>query len=75
MYRLPSQGPTCPMFCLECLTCNVDVLRLVLSREIKSRGGIFILHKPKPKGGQEDTQIRASLAKGTGGANVAKRTF
>lgn len=35
---------------LERLTCDVDVLRLGLSREVESRGRIFILNKPKPKG-------------------------
>lgn len=46
----PAAGAHLPTFCPECLTCNMDVLRLVLSRKVKSRGRIFILNKPKPKG-------------------------
>lgn len=46
----PAAGAHLPTFCSECLTCNMDVLRLVLSWKVKSRGRIFILNKPKPKG-------------------------
>lgn len=34
----------------QLLSCNVDVLRLVLGRKVKSRGRIFISYIFKPKG-------------------------
>lgn len=46
----PTTGARLPTFCTEHLTCNMDVLRLVLSWKVKSRGRIFILNKAKPKG-------------------------